>query len=289
MKPEDVVARYYNRTLQQYVRRWAGTTGCLHYGYTDATHHTHAESLQNTVFQLIRVSGLRSRPAATPLRILDAGSGLGGGAILLAETLGAEVDGITLSTAQQRYATLRFGCEGRTPPSQGHVRFAVQDYRRVPQKDAYYDAVFFLESACHSDAQDLLKESYRLLKPGGVIAIADGTIRNDFALAHAVREYDRWRTRWHVHALLRLADWRFALVRRGFVGVHAEDWTHFVGPSIQRLGRQARRARPVARVLRVVGRMSDDAWANVEAAVLWDRLVASGACGYGAVSATKSP
>ncbi|MCF3946755.1 cyclopropane-fatty-acyl-phospholipid synthase family protein [Acidiphilium sp. AL] len=59
------------------------------------------------------------------LRILDIGSGWGGLGLYLAQTAGADVTGVTLSTEQHKMSTARVAEAGLTD----QVRFALRDYR----------------------------------------------------------------------------------------------------------------------------------------------------------------
>lgn len=70
---------------------------------------------------------LRIKPG---MRVLDIGSGWGGMAFYLAETLGAEVVGVTLSEEQQRLSTERAKEKGL----EDKVEFRLLDYREVDEK-----------------------------------------------------------------------------------------------------------------------------------------------------------
>ncbi|ANK79827.1 MAG: SAM-dependent methyltransferase [Rhizobiales bacterium NRL2] len=61
------------------------------------------------------------------LKVLDIGSGWGGLGLYLAETFGADVTGVTLSTEQHSLSTRR----AERSPASDRVRFELQDYREL--------------------------------------------------------------------------------------------------------------------------------------------------------------
>jgi cyclopropane-fatty-acyl-phospholipid synthase len=81
------------------------------------------ETAQQNKKRHIAAKLLLDRPG---LRILDIGSGWGGLGLYLAETMDADVTGVTLSAEQQRISTARAIEAGLT----GQVRFALRDYRK---------------------------------------------------------------------------------------------------------------------------------------------------------------
>lgn len=56
------------------------------------------------------------------------------------------------------------------------------DYTNSPFPDNYFDGIYALESACHSNGsakKDFIKELARILKPGKRFVIADGFLKNE--------------------------------------------------------------------------------------------------------------
>jgi SAM-dependent methyltransferase len=114
-------------------------------------------------------------PLASLQRVLDAGCGLGGTILYLAERCGASFTGVTLSEAQAavgRSAAARVGLAER-------VRIVVGSYDEPPAGP--FDLIVAIESLAHSDdpAASIAALAARLA-PSGQIAIVD-----DFPLAAA--------------------------------------------------------------------------------------------------------
>ena len=97
-------------------------------------------------------------------RLLDVGCGWGAMAIHAAQTYGASVVGVTLSTEQRAYATERARREGVADL----VEFRLQDFRDV--KDGPFDAISSIGMSEHVGRRSLptyAQLMFDLLKPGG--------------------------------------------------------------------------------------------------------------------------
>lgn len=103
-------------------------------------------------------------PAQT---VLSAGCGFGEECALWKEKYGLnKVVGINLSKVQLSFAQKQFESLNQN--------FIKANVTKMPFPENSFDRVLALESAMHFDTKlDFMKESYRVLKPGGVIAIAD--------------------------------------------------------------------------------------------------------------------
>ena len=69
----------------------------------------------------------------------------------------------------------------------GGVTPIYSDYHKVPLPDGFADVVMFNESIGYGDIETLLGESFRLLKPGGCLAIKDGV---------SLTGRDEWSNEW---------------------------------------------------------------------------------------------
>lgn len=111
-------------------------------------------------------------------RVLDAGSGRGVTAIHLAEKYGAHVTGIEVVPMTYEIAKHKH----RASLAPDRLEFVLGSYDQTGFANATFDAIFTLETLSH--AQDLgaaLRELYRVLRPGGRIALFEYSLAPDAA------------------------------------------------------------------------------------------------------------
>ncbi|MEB3217188.1 MAG: methyltransferase domain-containing protein [Nostocales cyanobacterium 94392] len=123
------------------------------------------------VHEMVRWGGLDKLPPATT--VLDVGCGIGGSSRILAADYGFEVTGVTISPQQVRRAT------ELTPPGVS-AKFLVDDAMALSFPDASFDVVWSIEAGPHMpDKAVFAKELMRVLKPGGILVVADWNQRDD--------------------------------------------------------------------------------------------------------------
>ncbi len=106
-------------------------------------------------------------------KLLDVGCGIGGSSRILAQDYGYEVTGITISPQQVERA------RQLTPPGV-NVKFAVDDAMALSFPDETFDIVWSIEAGPHMPDKDVFaRELLRVLKPGGVLVVADWNQRDD--------------------------------------------------------------------------------------------------------------
>jgi tocopherol O-methyltransferase len=158
------VAQYFDRTQYLYSLLWS--RNALHYGFWDSETHRRRDAIQN-------VNKFVATELALPVgaRVLDAGCGVGGTSLFLAEHAGLQVNGITLSREQLRRAR-RFAASStaKYPPI-----FTLGDYANTHFPSGSFDGVIAVESSCHAPSKcEFLREARRLLRPGGRLVVIDG-------------------------------------------------------------------------------------------------------------------
>lgn len=164
--------------------------------------------------------------------VLEVGCGRGGGAAHVFDSFApATMTGIDLARTAVRHAQRRHGRPG--------LSFRVGDAQRLPFADGSFDAVINVESShCYPDVGRFLTEVARVLRPGGMLLLAD--FRGSGASAQEVGGGD-------VETL------RGQIAAAGFETVAEQDITTCVVRSLS-LGTPSVRARVARRVPRPLRR-----------------------------------
>jgi 27-O-demethylrifamycin SV methyltransferase len=137
----------------------------FHYGYFSNPDL----SLQKATLALTQL--LAERAKINPgLRVLDVGCGTGNPALFLAREYKTRVLGISTSEVGIERARARAAQEGLS----GQVQFELRDGTATGLDDKSFDRVWVMESSHLMPRKDLLlKESLRVLRPGGRLVLCD--------------------------------------------------------------------------------------------------------------------
>lgn len=150
-------------------RFWSdGDWRFMNYGYAPETPFPlSAEDEPERVFIGLYHQAVDGLPLAGT-RVLEVGSGRGGGAAYLARAHGpSEVVGLDYSPATVRRAR-------RLNAATPNLSFEQGDAERLPFPDASFDVVVNIESShCYADVPAFAREVARVLKPGGWFTFAD--------------------------------------------------------------------------------------------------------------------
>lgn len=225
------VADAYDRwTDDQLLERlWGEHVHLGHYG-TPPRSVDFRRAKEDFVHALVHWSGLDQLPPGSTL--LDVGCGIGGSARILARDYGFQVLGISISPGQIVRA------RALTPPGLD-CRFAVMDALDLACGPASFDAVWSVEAGPHMpDKQRYADELLRVLKGGGVLAVADWNRRDPDQ--QPTTPLERWVLRqlldqWAHPEFASIAGFRRHLeaspFRSGHRGVEVDDWTRATLPS----------------------------------------------------------
>lgn len=275
------IVNYYDQNYR--ATRWMWTNDkalALHFGYWDETTHTDYEAQLNTNRQLAIRAGIKAGQ-----KVLDAGCGIGGSAVWLAETYGVEVFGVTLSADQVRRAT-----ENAARRGMSHLaKFSQQDYTKLDVDAATFDVVFALESAsCALNKHEFFSEAFRVLKPGGRLVLSDGfRLRRPFATQDDEVLLGQFLTGWALPDLSTPDELTRPAKEAGFEDVLFEDVSKRAEPSMHRLYEISRRSLPLARLLGALRLLPPVAVQCNEGGYNQYLAYQRGLCGYAFLSATK--
>ncbi|MGB7087988.1 MAG: methyltransferase domain-containing protein, partial [Phormidesmis sp.] len=122
------------------------------------------------VHEMVRWGGLDTLPAGTTL--LDVGCGIGGSSRVLAKDYGFEVTAVTIRSQQVERAT-------QLTPVGVSSKFFIDDAMALSFPDESFDVVWSVEAGPHMpDKAVFARELMRVLKPGGVLVVADWNQRD---------------------------------------------------------------------------------------------------------------
>ncbi|MES1258927.1 MAG: methyltransferase domain-containing protein, partial [Acidobacteriota bacterium] len=176
----------------------------------------------------------RLRVAEIPApRLLDLGCGLGATLRSFARRMpSAKLIGLTRVPWQVEHARAlnnAAGCGER-------IRILEGDYEDTILPRAQYDGVYALESSCYAhgaDKRGLLRETYRLLRPGGRLVVTDGFLtRRGFVSALQQRIYRKLCECWVIDDFAELDAFTDALQQLGFIDIAVEKAQMRVAPSV---------------------------------------------------------
>ncbi len=212
--------------------------------------------------------------------MLDLVCGRAAGAMVLAEEIGLQVDGV-------EYAgdVVRDGADiVKSTKLAGQINVLQGDAEALPLRSSQYDAVICECSLClFPNKEKALKEAYRVMKPGGSLGIAD-VIREPVEMPVELQSVESYVS--CVGAALPLEEYMALIRQAGFLDVrwddHRVDLTAFLDNIHQKL--------KGARILAALGKLPEP-FRQVEKVV--DVLKVALACvqdgriGYVFITATK--
>jgi cyclopropane fatty-acyl-phospholipid synthase-like methyltransferase len=230
-EPQIGLEQYYSEAGPDY-SAWSREFN-MHFGYYRAganplNREAMLEQMNAEVLMRLHVDKI-----AEP-RLLDLGCGLGATLRSFARRLpGAKLTGMTRVPWQvERAHALNdaAGCGERICVVEGDY----EDASLLPSSG--YDGVYALESSCHAHGADkslLLKEAYRLLRPGGRLVVSDGFLgARGFINEFQKQIYRKLCECWVIEELAQLDRFTSRMKQLGFCDIRVEHLQTRVAPSV---------------------------------------------------------
>lgn len=281
MFSQKEIARYYDLSESQYRVFWnLSKSRSLHYGYWDATTKNFHEALLNINKVLSQKINITKDD-----KVLDAGCGIGGSSLWLANNIGCNVTGISLSEKQINTANNLAVKDG----VQHLAKFLQRDFTNTGFADESFDVIWAIESVCHAENKGtFLKEAFRILKKGGKIILAD-FFKKENLQGEDAAQMQQWAHGWAVADFSTKGEFQKQLQQTGFSVIKIEDASNAIMPSAKKLYRSYFIGSFLGFLYRMVHRNATSAGKkNIDTAYLQYKTLQKKLWQYLIISAVKS-
>lgn len=273
-KLKQNVISYYEETLIDYYLFWYSSRDfAMHYGFSDESTKTHSDRLLEENRFLADIVKIKKTDM-----VLDAGCGVGGSSIWIAKNFGARVTGISISPSQVKKSK----AHSREAGVSNLTEFYQMDYEVTKFRDSSFDIVWAIESFCHSpDKSKLLKEMFRILKPGGKMIVADGFQKNLAKSEEEQKDFDNFLHGFAVYKITFWDEFQKALTGAGFKNIGRWNKTISILSSSKRIFHLALFAYPLWKILAMLNLVSEKRMGNVKACLAQYKSLKKGIWMYG--------
>lgn len=253
----------------------------MHYGFWEKDTRNLFDALQNEN-EYVK-SKLDLRPNE---KILDAGCGIGGVMLFLANRYGIPVTGITISSEQVKRGTKI--SEKRS--LQNLLKFIKQDYHKTDFPNESFDKIYAVESAdAANPVSGFLEEMHRILKTGGKILVIDAFLQKpkDQFKDEDLKNLKKICNAWCLPDPNTIDYWTDEMKKVGFADIKIEELTSKVLKTSKKIYFVARLLAPISKVLYRLRFINVARYANSVGAVSQYHLFKGGCLTYGTIIASK--
>ncbi len=267
------VLEYYTAATLDY-KAWSSGFN-MHFGYwRPGINPFRRESMLNELN--LQVLSRLQLPRDRPARLADLGGGTGATARAAVKTHPQlAVDVVTIVPLQIDLGRkLNAGVTGG-----GAIAMHCVDFNDTGLPAGQYDGVCMIESAIYAEGPTkarLIREAFRLLRPGGTMVMVDGMlvrrVPTDGIVARFMdRVYRRWCLSWAVPEMCRTDLLPAALAAAGFEAPTVEDWGWNIAPSVAHVPLLAFHF-ALAEIVKARGRLPLWRWRHIVASALTPML-----------------
>lgn len=254
------VIKYYNAVQNSYNKNWMNDQNlAMHLGFWDE----HSKNLHDALIN-------ENKCVARELRVnnkdivLDAGCGVGGTAIWIAENFGCKVTGISVVDKQVNLA--RKHAQRRNIDDL--VSFETRSFAETGYPDQSFSKIYFVESISHAENKSgVLQEVYRLLKPNGICVITDAFVEKDPLTDTDNELLNDWYEGWACAYLANIDEFRQDARKKGFEELDFTNTTEKIMPSSKILLKHCQKHYTLKKLLRNLRLMSKEHFGNTQASI----------------------
>ncbi len=274
------IQQFYDASSELWEKTWGEHMHHGYYGKLGNYKINRRQAQIDLIEELLNWAGVKSAD-----NIIDAGCGIGGSTLYLANKFKAKATGITLSPVQASRARER----AKEANLEEQVTFQVADALNMPFADNQFDLVWSLESGEHMpDKTKFLQECYRVLKPDGTFILATWCHRPTNSLAGELTEAEKQHLAeiYRVYCLpyvISLSEYEAIADDCGLKNIYTDDWSIAVAPFWDVVIDSAFNPQTIIRLL-------SSGWQTIEAALslrLMSRGYERGLIRFGLLCGTK--
>lgn len=275
----DELVKFYEETQRFYSKE----SMSMHSGIWDEDTETLTEANLNTNLKVAEALELKNTDYA-----LDTGCGIGGTAIHLAKKIKCKIVGLTLLQAQVDNAN----AYSKEVGVSNQTEFIVGDYLKVPFNNNTFDKVYGIETVCHTkEKKDYIQEAYRVLKPGGKLAVLDAYVVIDDMSKKEKSIYNQFLEDFLLPNLEKESVFLEKMSEVGFKNVEFIDYTTMVQKSTKKYYKITSLVYPFFLLLNIL-KLIPKSWVMQMRAVKYTHLLVGdklerNICSYGIAVGTK--
>lgn len=254
-------AQHFDECHRDYLFAWCNSDNlAFHYGFWDVDkRYDHHQALLNKNQIMYERGGITASDY-----VLDAGCGVGGSSMWMAENYANRAVGISITKSQVVFANKH----AKKRKINHLVDFKQADFCQTNFEDETFDVVWAAESVCHTpDKGEFLKEAYRVLRPGGRLVFCDAfMVQKSFNVKqwHALKEMFNG---WAVPNLSYVDEFEQLLKENQFQNIKSENIHRQTRQSCEYMYRMAKRLYPIQKISQFLGLRTKAQTANYLAGV----------------------